>query len=119
MKIPGDSVVPNKINGLEGKPARIAPASAVNRRGGGPSEAVEHPPESDADVQLTGAARGLAALEQSVRALPAVDEARVAAVKQRLEDGSYKVDPQRIADRLLNLESSLQNAGPLDKKPLR
>jgi len=120
MNIPGDSAVPNKINGVEGKPARIAPASTVNRRASGqPDAAGSAPVESDADVQLTGAARGMAALEQSVRALPAVDEARVAAVKQRLDDGSYEVDPQRVADRMLRLESDLQRGSPLDKNPQR
>jgi negative regulator of flagellin synthesis FlgM len=120
MKIPGDSAVPSKINGLETKPARIAPAAAVSRRAGevAPEITVARS-EDDADVQLTGAARSLAALEQSVRNLPAVDELRVAAVKERLESGSYEIDPQRVADRLLRLESDLQRAAPLERSPLR
>lgn len=105
----------NKINGMEAKTARIAPASAVNRRAGAPAQSTGPAAESDADVKLTGAARGLATLEQAVRAMPAVDEARVAAVKQRLNSGSYEVDPQRVADRLLRLESDLQRVSPLDK----
>ena len=100
--------MPNKINGVEAKTARIAPASAVNRRTDAPADIAGSAAESDADVQLTGAARGLAALEQTVRAMPAVDEARVASVKQRLGSGDYQVDPQRVADRLLRLESDLQ-----------
>jgi negative regulator of flagellin synthesis FlgM len=115
MKIPGDSVVSNKLNGVEAKTARIAPASAVNRRAGAPAESAGPAAESDADVQLTGAARGLAALEQAVRAMPAVDQARVAAARERISNGSYEVDPQRVADRLLRLESDLQHAAPLDQ----
>jgi len=120
MNIPGDSAVANKINGVEAKTARIAPASAVKRRAEGQEDpAASAPVEADADVTLTGAARGMAALEQSVRALPVVDETRVTAVKQRLQDGSYEVDPQRVADRLLRLESDLQRGSPLDKNPQR
>jgi negative regulator of flagellin synthesis FlgM len=119
MKIPGDNAVASKINGLDTKPARIAPAATVGRRGSEAPEAGTVKPEAGADVQLTGAARGLAAIEQSVRALPAVDELRVAAVKERLQNGSYEIDPQRVADKLLRLESDLQRADPLERSPLR
>ncbi len=115
MKLPGDILVANKINGVEAKTARVAPASAVNRRSDAPAQSAGPAAQSEADVQLTGAARGLAALESAVRAMPSVDEARVAAVKQRMNSGNYRVDPQRVADRLLRLESDLQQATPLDK----
>jgi negative regulator of flagellin synthesis FlgM len=111
--------VPNKINGVEAKPARIAPASAVSWRGGNANQAAGAPAASDADVHLTGAARSLAAIEQSVRAMPAIDDARVAAVKEKLQSGSYQVDPQRIADKLLRMEDDLQRVQPLEKNPLR
>lgn len=120
MKLPGDSVVANKINGLEAKPARIAATPAVNRRAGGaPGAAADGAADAGTDVHLTGAARGLAQLEQSLRAQPAVDAARVAAVKERLQNGSYEVDPQRIADRLLRLDSDLARALPFEKNPLK
>lgn len=119
MKVSGDSVVSNKINGVEAKPARIAPATAVNWRGGNGNQATGAPVATEADVHLTGAARSLAAIEQSVRALPAIDDARVTAVKEKLQSGSYQVDPQRIADKLLRMEGDLQRVQPLEKNPLR
>jgi negative regulator of flagellin synthesis FlgM len=75
--------------------------------------------EPESDVRLTGAARGMAALEQAVHAMPVVDEARVAEVKQRLQDGRYEIDPQRVADRLLRLEGDLRQGAPFGKNPLR
>ncbi len=120
MKLPGDSVVPSKINGLETKPARVASAPSVNRRSGAaPEPAATQADTGGTDVQLTGAARGLAAIEQSLHALPAVDESRVAAVKERLQNGSYEVDPQRVADKMLRMDSDLQNAAPLEKTSLK
>jgi negative regulator of flagellin synthesis FlgM len=115
MKVPGEHAVANKINVMESKPARVSPGSAVRTLAGSTSGAGSESAASAPDVQLTGAARGLAAIEQSLRALPAVDELRVSAVKQRLQDGSYQIDPQRVADRLLRLESDLAplGAGPL------
>ena len=51
--------------------------------------------------------------------MPAVDELRVSAVKQRLQDGSYEIDPQRIADRLLRLEEDLSRATPFERSPVK
>jgi len=101
--------VSNKINGMESRPVRIAPGGATSRpatadvadRSGSNGVGAGEP------VQITGTARQLAALEQSIRELPAIDEARVAAVKGRLADGSYQVDPQRVADRLLRMNADL------------
>lgn len=114
MKVPGDLHVASKISFSEPRPARVSPAPAVR---GVVSAGTEPSPQKQAEVHVTGAARNLAALEQSVRAQPAVDELRVAAVRQQLEDGSYEIDPQRIADRLLRMEADL--AGSLAGSPLR
>jgi negative regulator of flagellin synthesis FlgM len=70
-------------------------------------------------VHLTGASRNLAAIEESLKNLPAVDELRVSAVRQRLDSGDYKIDPQRVADRLLSIERDLGRAAPLENSPLR
>jgi negative regulator of flagellin synthesis FlgM len=49
----------------------------------------------------------MATLEAAVSQSPTVDSARVAAVQQRIEDGTYKPDPQRIADKLIRMEREL------------
>lgn len=59
------------------------------------------------DVQITGAARQLATLEQTLRDLPAVNETRVAQITNSIEQGTYTVHPQQIADRLIQLEQAL------------
>jgi negative regulator of flagellin synthesis FlgM len=119
MKVPGEHLVPNKINVLEPKLARITPAAATRALPGATADAGGDAAAAASDVQLTGAARSLAAIEQSLRALPAVDELRVSAVRQRLQEGSYEIDPQRVADRLLRLESDLARAAPLDSSLLK
>jgi negative regulator of flagellin synthesis FlgM len=113
MKLPGDSLVPNKVNGVEAKPVRIASASAVRNRLEQSAGKAGSSAATESDVHLTGASRTLAAIEQSLRAMPAIDELRVSVVRQRLSSGDYKVDPQRVADRLLSLERDLSR-GPLD-----
>ncbi len=59
------------------------------------------------DVQITGAARQLATLEQTLRDLPAVNETRVAQITNSIEQGTYSVHPAEIADRLIQLEQAL------------
>ncbi|MET0282594.1 MAG: flagellar biosynthesis anti-sigma factor FlgM [Steroidobacteraceae bacterium] len=117
MKVAGDSPVPNKINGLETKPVRVAPGAAVQRRQDAAPESGGHPGGSD--LQLTGTARNVAALSQALLEKPAIDEARVAAVKAKLESGDYAIDPQRIADKLLRMESDLSRVAPFDKSLLK
>ena len=99
----------NKINGLDSSTVRIAAGSSVARSNPDKAAAAQEKPAGNApvEVQITGAARTLAALEQKLRDSPAVDSARVAAVRQKLDDGSYQIDPHRIADKLLGLERDL------------
>lgn len=118
MNVPGESLVSSKIHGLEPQPTRVTPGSAVRPSAGASTAPGGETAAGDDDVFLTSAARKLAAVEESVRAMPVVDDLRVAAVKQRLEDGRYKIDPQRIADRLLRLEADLARATPFDS-PLK
>lgn len=117
MKLPGDILVSNKVNGVDSKPVRIASAGAVHKRLEQSAGKAGSSAAAGSDVHLTGAGRQLAAIEQSLRELPAVDEARVSAVRQRLSGGDYRVDAQRVADRLLGLERDLGRKAPFDDAP--
>ena len=59
------------------------------------------------NVQITGAARNLADLEQKVRDLPAVNAERVSQLQTAIEQRTYTVRPQHIADQLMSLERAL------------
>ena len=67
------------------------------------------PPSVDS-VQITDSARRLAALSQAVQNTPEVDSQRVAVLQQAIEGGQYSVNPQLIADRLLQFEQDLSAA---------
>ena len=68
-------------------------------------------------VEITGTARHLAELEQTLDSQPAVDEARVAQVRAAIEQGRYKISPDRIADQLIQLERALGSPGSLSVDP--
>src|SRR5690606_41916251 len=98
MKVPGESFVPNKINGLEPRPARVAPASGI-RAPAGATGAGSEQAAGGADGKLTQAARNLAAIEESLRALPAADDLAARACKQALHADAEPTHPQRTATR--------------------
>jgi negative regulator of flagellin synthesis FlgM len=52
-------------------------------------------------VQISSTSSHMRAIEQGFAATPIVDPARVAALKQAISDGHFKVDAEKVADRLL------------------
>lgn len=102
----------NKIDGLDVRPVRISAGGAVRKAADDAAgKAGSGASSPDNSVQITSTARSLASLEQSIRDLPAIDQERVAEIEARLGNGTYEMDPQRIADGLLHLESDLRGLG--------
>ena len=59
------------------------------------------------EVALTDTAVRLKRIEASLAEQPEVDQARVDALRERVESGDYKVDGQEIARKLVQLEQEL------------
>ncbi|HFE36907.1 MAG TPA: flagellar biosynthesis anti-sigma factor FlgM [Gammaproteobacteria bacterium] len=65
-------------------------------------------PSAAADtVSLTGTASQLRALEQQLASLPVVDVQRVDSVKREISNGSYEINPPRIADKMIQMEMAI------------
>ena len=58
-------------------------------------------------VSLTGEARQLQALETRIASEPVIDTQRVQAVRTAVENGTFTVNPERIADKMISLEQAL------------
>jgi negative regulator of flagellin synthesis FlgM len=69
--------------------------------------------QQSSEVHITGTARQLVELEQMVKDMPAVDEAKVAAISAAIENGTYKVSADKVADNLMQIEQAL---APLNGK---
>lgn len=102
----------NNINGLHGQ---NTPRSgdggkltrADNQAGQGSAKSTAVPVSVTDSVSLTDTASQLRRIEASLADQPEVDNDKVAAVRQAIENGSYQVDAERIADNLMKFESSL------------
>ncbi len=99
----------NKIDGLELRPVRVSASTAVRKSQDNAAGKAGSGAAPESDVHITSAARGLASLEQSILEKPAIDQDRVDEVQKRLAAGKYTVDPKRVANGLLRLESELSD----------
>ena len=97
----------NKINDLTtnvttGRASPVVPTRDVVTGGGNAAT-----PPATGDVHITDTASQLAALEQSLREAPAVDQARVQQLQSAIEQGRYTVNPEQVATQLLQMERAL------------
>ena len=101
--------MPTKIGGFNSGPVQVGTSRTV-KRGGDASRSSDSSsvPATSGDTQISDSAKKLAELEQVVQALPAVDDSRVAEVSNSIQRGTYKINPERIADKLLQSERDLQ-----------
>lgn len=108
----------SKISGIDGTPiASVGAGRPVQRLQDAVSGGTNADTAGDGsqDVQITGTARQLVDLEQKVRDLPAVNEERVAQLRAAIEQGTYQVRPQHIADQLMSLERALSKLPNADE----
>ena len=84
--------------------------SGVQRTQGNPavSRALAGKVKSKEDsFDLTGSASKLLELESRIAQMPVVDAQHVEAVRRSLATGSFTIDPQSAADKMLAMEISL------------
>lgn len=102
----------------------IGPPTAPNslRVGGGVSDdqrtearsesqnAVSGDPAREDRVSITSTASALQQVEEQLAKLPDVDTQRVAAIKKAVENGSFEIDANRIAEKLIAFDTALQRS---------
>lgn len=62
-------------------------------------------------VQLSPLSSQMQAIESGMANTPVVDSARVAEIKQAIADGRFKVNPNAVADHLLQTARELMQSG--------
>ena len=58
-------------------------------------------------VSITNTASQLNALEKQLASLPVVDVQRVDAVKREISNGTFEINPPRIAEKMIQIESAI------------
>jgi negative regulator of flagellin synthesis FlgM len=98
--------VSGKISNVTSNPPAAPPSGA------GPRAPVSAPPASAGtgatdNVQITDTASHLATAEQALIDIPVISQGRVAGIRDTLAAGTYKISPERIANKLLQFERLL------------
>jgi len=98
----------------------LRPTDTASTRRSEASKAARHESAKEAAHGTTAASSGdtvnvsrsgllMTRLEEVVHNTPVVDTARVAAIKTALSSGSYQIDDQKTADKLLRTERNLHD----------
>ena len=86
--------------------SRTQDADDRARPAGGASAA----PDTDDRVDFTSTATRLQAVHSGLGQVPVVDSQRVEAIRGTVENGTYRVDSRRVADKLMDFERRLVRA---------
>lgn len=81
-------------------------AGKISSAGADRSDATSAIEASDS-LRLTGEATGLQTLQKELSSAPAIDQGRVQAVRDALQNGSYQINPDAIASRMIDLDQQL------------
>ncbi|NAW68521.1 flagellar biosynthesis anti-sigma factor FlgM [Vibrio sp. V27_P1S3P104] len=63
-------------------------------------------PQQDA-VSLSTQSKAMGEMHNEMAATPSFDSAKVAAIKEAIANGSYVVDPEKLADNMIKFEQEL------------
>jgi negative regulator of flagellin synthesis FlgM len=98
----------NSIDGIRGIPNHPGLDGQVQNKASGSEDSskdkVHIGPVAVDTVALTDVATRVKEAEKVLADTPDVDQARVARIKAAIADGSYDVNPSRIADKMLRLD---------------
>lgn len=101
----------NDISGINSSRTHQAGERNVTNAKKGNTDSSERAESSESSagrdkVSLTDTAERLKALEHQLAMQPEIDKNRVNKVQDALSNGEYKVDPQRVADKMMAFEAS-------------
>ncbi|MEX2475215.1 flagellar biosynthesis anti-sigma factor FlgM [Marinobacter sp.] len=71
-----------------------------------PEQAKAQSPRGD-NVNLSNQAKNLKQLEQKLGDYPEMDDDRIEQIRTALADGSYKIDAEKLAQKMLDMDESI------------
>jgi len=99
MKIP--SVSPTLVSGANNDKTVEAKKSPTS----GASSSSSPAPAAADSVKISSTAVDMAKLEQGVTQADGIDRAKIEEIKAALQRGDYPFDPEKVAEKMLNMES--------------
>lgn len=103
-KINGQGVRPSEAANARRSEATKAARDARSDAAGSAAAADKSATSSSDTVNITRSGLLMSKLEEVVQSTPVVDAERVTAIKDAIAAGTYEVDDQRVADKMLKFE---------------
>lgn len=104
--------MPDPIRGLS--PAIPIEVTQTGQAGTAPAAAQPGQSRAASTVDSADVARAealLATISTAAATVPTIDQARVAALREAIQSGTYQVNPQQIAQKILEIEGLLSTGG--------
>jgi len=99
-----------EINGLVNRGPHGANSNKTEKESQGSaassSEGQSSAPASDS-VSLTDTASRMSNIQQALADVPVVNADKVAELREAISNGSYQIDPEKVAEKLLSFEQNL------------
>lgn len=96
---------PNSEKAKNVRAQKAQQAAALKRNDMARREQLERMSAKDAKVQIPDAVRDFSRIKKAVDAAPEIDNSdKIARLKQQIQNGTYKVNYEAIADKLLTTE---------------
>jgi len=74
---------------------------------GKPDEAGKQPGVAHDAVELTSTVTNLRRIEAKLSVMPEINQSRVDEIRQSLQSGTYQVNPEQLAQKMLQLDREL------------
>ena len=100
----------NNITGFPGSQAQQRAESSQVQVGRNEPSAKQQEtgrPSTVDTVSLTDTASRLRQMENTLAQLPVVDNQRVEEIRRALAEGSFEIDPERVAEKMVSFEKDL------------
>ncbi|HEB60080.1 MAG TPA: flagellar biosynthesis anti-sigma factor FlgM [Gammaproteobacteria bacterium] len=101
--------MPIEINGLNSQRTQLSNDRQIRKTGKG-STGSQNAAGATADtdsVTLTDTAARLRTIEKGLAQQPVVDVDRVQAMETSIRNGEYRIEPERVADKIIELEDAM------------
>lgn len=103
--------MPNKIDGFGHRPVQVTGQDTKNQVKPGETDKSRSGTRAEnTDTVRLDSAERLKQLDEVLRSLPVSDKQRVDQVREAIAAGDYKIDAERIAEKLLHMDRDLGKA---------
>ncbi|MDE1314972.1 flagellar biosynthesis anti-sigma factor FlgM [Vibrio aestuarianus] len=83
------------------------PARSESNSSSSSSDAVSRSSQNQDAVSLSSQGKAIGEMHNKMVSQPSFDNAKIAAIKEAIANGSYKVDPEKLADNMIKFEKEL------------